>query len=303
MSVKRLIVFGDSLQDCGNLTKLLPLSAKACHDGYFSNGKVAVYYLQEKLSHHYNTEVEIENFAIAGALAATLNPNPLLVDKALPVSMQIDQFEHQMGRFKEGDVAVITGGGNNFFFSITPEFPYLHLSNLYRVANDLEAITERLCRLGVKQILLSNVPDITAVPVFNFMPEGKKIKKVAKRYYIQKLRNGLKHYYLHRLKKENIKLDRKIDFLKVKYRDSQIHLFDSFRFMKRVINKPFEFGFENATNPCILSVGGFDLKGNIQTDEAIVVKENAETHLFWDLVHPTTKAHQVIANEWFKYFI
>ncbi|MCF6775101.1 SGNH/GDSL hydrolase family protein [Thiotrichales bacterium 19X7-9] len=303
MKIKRLVIFGDSLQDHGNLTKLLPLSPKACHDGYFSNGPVAVYYLKDGLSQYYNDDINIQNFAVAGALAATLNPNPLLMDKSLAVADQVDQFEHQFGRFKDDDLIVITGGGNNFFFSIVPDYPYLHLGNIYRIANDLERIVDRVCRLGAKEILLSNIPDVTAVPVFNYVPEGKKIKPLAKRHIIYKIRSIVKRYYLNRLTKENAKLDKKIDQLKVKYRDSQIHLFDGFRFMRRVMNKPFEFGFENATNPSILSVGGFDLKGNIQSDADILVQENPDTHLFWDLVHPTTKAHQVVADEWLKYFI
>ena len=59
MKIKRLIIFGDSLQDHGNLTKLLPLSPKACHDGYFSNGPVAVYYLRDGLSQYYNDDIDI----------------------------------------------------------------------------------------------------------------------------------------------------------------------------------------------------------------------------------------------------
>jgi thermolabile hemolysin len=112
----------------------------------------------------------------------------------------------------------------------------------------------------------------------------------------------LKRFYCHRIKKENSKLEKKVEHLKSKYYQVFIYLFDSQRFMRRLVEKPFEFGFESSSEACIFSIGGFDLKGNIQTDEEIILKEDPETHLFWDLVHPTTKAHKVVAKEWLKFF-
>ncbi|MCF6807100.1 SGNH/GDSL hydrolase family protein [Thiotrichales bacterium 19S9-12] len=301
MSVKRIIAFGDSLQDHNNLTKFLPISPKACHDGFFSNGKVAVYHLKDMLSEHFNMDIKIENFAIAGALASNYNPNPLLIDKSLRLSAQVDRFENQIARFDANDLVVLTGGGNDFFFSIYPAFPYLHLTNAYRVASELAKVLERVCRLGAKQIIISNLPDITVVPLFSYVSDGKNVIHSNQNRFYQSGVNLIKRYFSYRIARENMKLDKKVETLKNKYRQTQINLFDGYRFMKRLINKPFDFGFENAICPCILSLGGFDLKGNIQDESEIVIKENPETHLFWDLVHPTTKAHQVVASEWAKY--
>ncbi len=54
---------------------------------------------------------------------------------------------------------------------------------------------------------------------------------------------------------------------------------DAFATLQRMVNSPAEFGFTNVTEPYLM-VGG-DPSG----------------FLFWDIKHPTTRAHQVLGQE------
>ena len=60
-------------------------------------------------------------------------------------------------------------------------------------------------------------------------------------------------------------------------------MFDTFALFNSVINDPAVYGFANVTQPCL---SGF------------VVCANPAAYLFWDSVHPTTQAHQLIGDLW-----
>lgn len=57
--------------------------------------------------------------------------------------------------------------------------------------------------------------------------------------------------------------------------------FDSFGLLDSVINNPADYGFSNVTQPCF---------------NGVAVCANPDSYLFWDSVHPTTSAHQLIGD-------
>ena len=61
MTIKRLVIFGDSLQDNGNLIKTLKIPGKPYYGGRFSNGKVACEYLQKIIAEKESCITEKEN--------------------------------------------------------------------------------------------------------------------------------------------------------------------------------------------------------------------------------------------------
>ncbi len=155
-----------------------------------------------------------------------------------------------------------------------------------RVANDLAALVDRVIKLGAKNLLVWNVPDVTKVPAYEVTPFPSPVVKV------------LKKYIKSQVDKENKKLDKALIALRFKYPNVRVNLFDAHRLFLDVMDSPEGFGFENVTEACVKSFGGVDEKGIVQTD--IHIDHDPVTHLFWDYVHPTTKAHKMLAEYMLK---
>ena len=98
-----MVVFGDSLQDNGNLIKTLNIPGKPFDGGRFSNGKVACEYLLNIISENQKTNIAIDNFAVGGAYTSGKNPKSLLTNHSISVSQQIDRFVAKQIRFNDDD--------------------------------------------------------------------------------------------------------------------------------------------------------------------------------------------------------
>ena len=66
----------------------------------------------------------------------------------------------------------------------------------------------------------------------------------------------------------------------------EIHRLDMAGFIDDVVASPADFGIANAMSPCLMFFSESDAKC-----------ENADEYLFWDGIHPTAAAHQVLADE------
>ncbi len=284
--IKRICVFGDSLQDNGNLAKVLGFPLAPFDNGRFCNGPVASEYLAEMIHDKQATEVAIINYAIGGALTSGKNPKSQLTRQAFPVGGQIDRFVSQEQRFNPDDVILLNGGGNNFIFALHDEAPYLNLPAVYRVADDLFQHASRIAALGGRHMLLCNVPDVTVAPAFNVSPFPAVVTKLVKKF----LRKNIK--------KQNQKLIEHILELRRKYPFVQIRMIDLHTFQNGIFEDPKAYGFDNAVDPCVESFGGVDSEGNIQHD--IEIKGDPETYLFWDYVHPTSKVQKIIAEKMYQ---
>ncbi len=284
---KRIFVFGDSLQDNGNVKRTLGAPKAPYLDGRFSDGPVASEHLAEIYARETNQKPpEVCNFAHGGALSSGPNPKSLLKEHALSVKQQADIFKSRFHRFNEDDLVLLDGGGNNLFFAIYDESPYFNLPAMFRFGNDIANIADDLIKHGARKIVIWTVPDVTVTPTFRIM----KFPKV--------IVSTLRAMYKHQVKRQNKKISDSVKILRRKYSHAQIELFDAYTFLNGVIENPGTFGFENTTDPCVDSFGGFDLQGNMQ--DHIDINHDPETHLFWDWVHPTAKGQRIIAEEIYK---
>lgn len=153
--INRLVVFGDSLLDNGNIMKTLDIPGKPYHDGRFSNGLVSTEVLAQMLAKDQKlSEIKHKNYAIGGALTHGTNPSSLLRFHSFSVSEQIIRFENEEGRFADDDLVVINGGANNFMFMVYNEIPYINLVPKFRVARDLNKIVRKTIKMGAKNIIL-----------------------------------------------------------------------------------------------------------------------------------------------------
>lgn len=287
---KRVIVFGDSLQDSGNLFKHTQFPLDPFYKGRFCNGKVAPEFLNEMISAKQAHTTTLHNFSIGGALTSGKNPKAILKPYAFSVANQVDRFMNELGRFNREDFVMVDGGGNNFLFALHDEMPYFNISAVYRVARDLEETVERLIKLGATSIMLWNVPDVTATPAFSKSPFPKWVSK------------PLATFLKHQIKRQNRKIDAIVPTFKDKYPHVRVEVFDVYHLLQTVLESPVAYGFEDAHEPCVQSFGGVDAKGNIQTN--LTIDNNPDTHLFWDFVHPTAKGQKMLAehilNHWYQ---
>ena len=167
MNIDRIVVFGDSLLDTGNLIKTLKIPQDPYYKGRFSNGIIATEHLADKISKYQGDEkLEHKSYAMGGALTHGRNPSSLLKDHSFAVSDQLVRFENDEGRFSKNDLVVINGGANNFMFMIYKEIPYVNLTAKFRVARDLRKITRKAIKMGAKNIIVWNIPDITNAPAY-----------------------------------------------------------------------------------------------------------------------------------------
>lgn len=280
--IGRIVVFGDSLLDNGNIMKTLDIPGKPYHNGRFSNGLVSTEVLAEILAKEQKTqEIKHKNYAIGGALTHGANPSSLLKFHSFSVSDQVARFENEEGRFANDDLVIVNGGANNFMFMVYNEIPYINLMPKFRVARDLSKIVRKVIKMGAKNIILWNIPDVTRAPGY-------------KEYLSNWVGKFFKSYLKTNVNLQNGLLRNRVAELQMLFPNVNLKLFDFFTLLNDCIDSPRKYGFENVTDACIDSYGGADSLGNIQYD--IDILGDPEKYLCWDYCHPTAKANKVVAN-------
>ncbi|AJI53025.1 SGNH/GDSL hydrolase family protein [Francisella philomiragia] len=281
--IGRIVVFGDSLLDNGNIMKTLDIPGKPYHDGRFSNGLVSTEVLAEILAKDQKVqEIKHKNYAIGGALTHGANPSSLLRYHSFAVSDQVARFENEEGRFAADDLVIVNGGANNFMFMVYNEIPYINLMPKFRVARDLNKIVRKVIKMGAKNIILWNIPDVTRAPGY-------------KEYLSNWVGKFFKSYLKTNVNLQNGLLRNRVTELQMLFPSVNLKLFDFFTLLNDCIDSPRKYGFENVTDACIDSYGGADSLGNIQYD--IDILGDPEKYLCWDYCHPTAKANRVVANK------
>lgn len=281
--IGRIVVFGDSLLDNGNIMKTLDIPGKPYHDGRFSNGLVSTEVLADILAKDQKVqEIKHKNYAIGGALTHGANPSSLLRYHSFAVSDQVARFENEEGRFADDDLVIVNGGANNFMFMVYNEIPYINLMPKFRVARDLSKIVSKVIKMGAKNIILWNIPDVTRAPGY-------------KEYLSNWVGKFFKSYLKTNVNLQNGLLRNRVAELQMLFPSVNLKLFDFFTLLNDCIDSPRKYGFENVTDACVDSYGGADSLGNIQYD--IEVLGDPEKYLCWDYCHPTAKANRVVANK------
>ncbi|WP_035720066.1 SGNH/GDSL hydrolase family protein [Francisella sp. W12-1067] len=286
MQIKRLVVFGDSLLDVGNIIKTLDVPGEPYYQGRFSNGIVSTEYLAQYIAKDQNIEtIEHKSYAIGGALTHGNNPSSLLRYHSFAVSQQLIRFENEEGRFSKDDLVIINGGANNFMFTVYNEIPYINLMAKLRVARDLKKIIIKTIKMGASNIIVWNIPDVTKAPAY-------------KDYLSNWVGKFFRSYLQLNINLQNNLLKSSVNDLQLLFPKVNIKLFDFYALLNDCFNNPTDYGFENVTDICVDSYGGADSLGNIQYDIELV--NDPDKFLCWDYCHPTTKGHEVIAKRMFE---
>jgi phospholipase/lecithinase/hemolysin len=283
VSLSGLYVFGDSLSDSGNTFKLGNGFPPPPYAGRFSNGPVWVEYLGQELGltpalfSDVSTGATFKdgiNFAVGGAttgidntLASTASFVSLFPGLAnLPgLQQQIDAFTRLIPAGESADpnaLYIVWAGANDYLPNagmFTPaQTPIQPLSNLTNAVASLD-------RLGAKNIMVVNLPPLGNTPLVlglnqSFPGASQSFNTLA----------GFHNQGLEGLK-EQVSPD-------VNLIDLDINTF-----FNQVISDPAKFGFTNSTDSCL----------NLTP---LIPCSNPDKYLFWDQFHPTTAAHEKIAE-------
>jgi phospholipase/lecithinase/hemolysin len=154
--IARLVVFGDSNVDSGNLFRLAAVPRPPDWRGRSSNGPVVVEYLAERLG------AKLENYAVSGATSGPTNILAGLNARFAHVAQtglasQLDQFEKAGGRFNAHDLVIIWAGSNDIFRMARQDRDALNRRIASVVAN-IEKALSKTQELGASRILVGLRP-------------------------------------------------------------------------------------------------------------------------------------------------
>jgi len=297
-SLSNLFVFGDSLSDSGN--------AGVLTGGFFtpapyvgnraSNGPVAVEYLWKMFNPGDNSFKPSlspsggTNYAIIGATTGKKNNlevasvpgsplNSYFIDKGN--AWQLNHFTTANPSFDaETSLFLLWLFPNDVFYCLNT----LNLStgscasagtsagadptttNLFAVptlaVNNLIASINTLADAGAHNFLVVNSPDLGSTPAF---------RGTTNQTLMTLLSNGF-----------NTALENELNTLASAKPQLDIELFQLDDALNSLIANPGGSGFTNVTQPCLTNLG---------------VCSDPSTYLFWDALHPTTRTHQILAQQ------
>ena len=265
--INRIISFGDSLSDSHNMfnASQWKLPSSSTHMlGRFTNGLTWVEYISQQFN------MPLNNWAVGGAGGDT-------VKLILPgLRQQIDSWVTYKSTTQNYNpqhtlVTIWIGGNDLISYDRT----------VSQIIGDVNYTINILIKHGIKNILVMNLPNLTQTPLF--------VKKYNTTKNVEVLFNDVVEY--------NQQLEKLVNTIKTQYADMNIVMMDTFSIMDNILKYPAQYGFTNYNQSCL----------EINDDSAMnyinpsinprAECNNANDFVFWDILHPTTKSHKIIANE------
>jgi thermolabile hemolysin len=158
-------------------------------------------------------------------------------------------------------------GGNDLIYFDTPSDEIL--------AKEREAI-DVLIDGGAKNILVMNLPDVSRAPIFQ-------LKDGASRAAAQ-------------VDAVNLGLAAMVQSIRDEHAGSvNIQLFDTNALFNSLFDEPRAYGFANSTESC-LEIDRTGLSNFMESHRPRAACKHPDAFVFWDIVHPTTRTHRIVAD-------
>ena len=284
-SFSNLYFFGDSLSDTGNLFAAsggfpggpYPQSP-SYFDGRFSNGPVWAEYFAGALGLSNDAKAALlggNNFAVGGD---TVLPSPILRPDSTTLPIQLGLYLGATGGIADENALYVIMGGSNDVADIlaTPGLSQADISSqLFNVIGALGQMVADLYAAGAKHILLANIPDLSDTPLVQLNPG------------LAPFAPGISDLSLLFAMGIDI-IDQNAAFAP----GLDLDVLDLFGLGKAA--KAGLGGFTNITDPCIDNNFAPSLNGTNNCGP--LGSYDAAGHLYWDVEHPTTAAHRLIAD-------
>ncbi|MBA2649497.1 MAG: SGNH/GDSL hydrolase family protein [Legionella sp.] len=286
--IHNIVVFGDSLSDNGNLfahmEEQLPPSPPY-YDGRFSNGPVWVEYLTRFLLP--KQPGHMLNYAFGGAMVSSEEVG----DSALfTIDGQVQTYltDYPNDVEIQDNLYIFWIGSNNYLGTPEDKDHTLAAEVTQGILKNLELLANK----GAKNILILNIPNIGNTPFARFLDEVScsEDSKTCKSEVLSYLSN-----------EHNKALAQGLNILKMAYPNVNLISYDINQLLAEVISNPALYQFSNVTEACNKPEQGKQLHKpilSLVTDRLHkTTEESCDDYLFFDLLHPTTKAHRIISGK------
>jgi thermolabile hemolysin len=264
--IDRVVAFGDSLSDTHNLFNAsrgrIPDSSSWL-DGRFTNGPNWVEYVANDL------HVPLYDWAVGGT---GVSDRRVLPWADLPgLVSQVGQWRSATRDDGSYDprrtLFTVLVGGNDLIFFHTPVEEIL--------AKERDAL-HMLVDAGATNILVLNLPDISRAPIFS-------IKAGARDAATQ-------------VESVNRGLEAMVASMRQQYGTSvNIQLFDTNALFTELFKEPRSYGFTNSTQSC-LQIDRTGMVNFMESHPSRAACKDPDSFVFWDILHPTTRTHRILAD-------
>jgi phospholipase/lecithinase/hemolysin len=280
LNFSKLYVFGDSLVDTGNVFNssggVFPPAPYA--PGRFSNGPIWIDDLAAQLGLSVTPVVTPQttllppnqivsqsvNFGFGGA-TTTANDNTLAFLGLPSVGLQ-QEVQTFVGNLQaaqqtaDPDALYILWAGADDY--LPTESPFVPFKTTDQPIANISTALSTLIQSGARKFLVPNLPDLGEIPLTRDTTDSQRLQSLSNSH--------------------NLALKQTLTTLS-ETTDAKLTLLDINTLFQNVVQRPDEFGFTNVTDRCLnLSIPSLCPDPN--------------QYLFWDELHPTSKAHQIIAQ-------
>ncbi len=261
-SFTRLVSFGDSLSDVGNVNgATFGISPGSSYfNGRFSNGNVWSERLSSQLglgaTQTPSRNTGGRNYAYGGVRSGSGNTSFFLFFSFPNAGTQIEQF---LGSNTPAstDLYTLWIGGNDFIDGQT---------DVSIPANNVQSHLQRLGQAGAKNVLVANLPPLGELPRYVGNATNRAAFNARSRAY-------------------NAALDARLVAVRAQYPSTTFRLLDAEAFFDDVLASPAAYGFTNVSQPAL--VGS-------------TVVPNPDSYAFYDDIHPTRRAHSLLGDRAFR---
>ncbi|MGQ5524663.1 SGNH/GDSL hydrolase family protein [Chitinimonas sp. PSY-7] len=260
--INKIVAFGDSLSDTQNVYNasqwLLP-NRNSWFLGRFSNGYTWVEYLAEEL------KLPLYNWAVGGA--GTDTEKVVISGVTDQVKSWKEYMQKAQGYRPENTLFTVLIGGNDF---VNYDRSVEHV-----ITNQTKAL-QNLIDAGARHILLLKLPDVSRAPIFKYKGNTAVVTQKVEEYNRQlvQLASDL-----------NAQNGGSLD----------IQLFDSYSLFNDLLNNPSRYGMTDTTTPC-LNINGSSQANYLGNPGPRAECRNPDAYVFWDVLHPTTRIHQLLSE-------
>lgn len=337
-TVKRIVVFGDSLSDPGNLKRRLKIFPLAPYYlGRFSNGPNWTQYLAER------TSVPVYNHAVGGSVSVPHDDIPAAgiisavqqgaqflltgsLDEYVGAYLQQDLQDGRLQRTND-TLFVLWSGGNDYLSKEPisgdigvlldePDDPAGYVRVVEHATTSIADQVRRLHAAGGRRFVVMTLPDLGTIPGVlhneSYRPDDKE-SDVARRAQLSRRMTKLTDYH-------NDELEKRLDAVRGELPGASIEVLDTQRAIAAILEKRlpvgdeksrrgrhFDYGFDLAS---LRSTALRDRRGAIAiqdrcyrggylgTSEPQNVCAEETSAFFWDMVHPTSFTHC-----WLAFFV
>ncbi|PIN17096.1 Triacylglycerol lipase [Handroanthus impetiginosus] len=315
--VPAIITFGDSVVDVGN-NDYIHTIFKANYPPYgrdfknqeatgrFCNGKLATDITAETLGFTTYPPAYLSpqatgknlllgaNFASAGA---GYDDHTSLLSHVIPLSQQLQYYKEYQGKLAQvagsqkaasiiKDALYLVAGGSSDFvqnYYVNPFLNKAYTPDQYSsyLVGIFTGFIQNLYGLGARKI------GVTSLPPLGCLPAARTIFGWTERGCVSRINTDAQQF--------NQKINAAATQLQKQFPDLKIVIFDVFKPLYDLVADPKKNGFTEATRGCC-GTGTVETTSLLCNPKSIGTCNNASQYVFWDSVHPSQAANQVLAD-------